>query len=249
LGRKGKQVKPVPGYLVPSYIKPYSKILSWSLPMIYIEEEEQEYISELAQVSPAFKENIIGFKDYTKLVMSKDLRGTPEKYKVAVDINTKFVIPVEEFVRRATKEKEFARLQLDLNLLSPDSYKAFDKIYNSLDKDLRATISIPTQWLVYARRENMLTRLCWVVKISGEVVIRPYGARGILIETDTILLDKVNTPSLRTIKKNVLLKQRLNDYWRRLVATQLFEEEASELMETLEVSETSEGAGMVGNVE
>jgi len=245
----------MPAYLTPLYIKPRSKILSWTLPMVFVEERKEEFISDYPGGNVVIKETVKAFKNYHEMTMTKDIRGNPERYKIYVDIASMYEVPVEEFVSRATEDKEIARLNMTLNLLSADSYKQIGKIYNSLDRDLRVMITQPTQWLVYARRERILTRLCWIIKLEGEIILRPYGLRSLLLEVDSVLMDRVNEPSLRTIKKNAILKQRLNDYWKRLVTSEVAGEELKSLQETLSeaLAETSESSreetGMVGEVE
>ena len=224
-------------YLVPSYIKPYSKILSWTIPMVYIDNEGVEYISDLPFIKPFLKDTTTGFRTYYKTVMSKDLRGIAERFKISIEQGSGYLLDIEEFVEIATGGKQYGKLNMDVNLLSSGSTKFIEAVYDMLDVDLRAVISTPTQWLVYVPKEKLLTRLCWVVEFGGEIVVRPYGERGILLEVSKLKLDKVNTPSLREIKKNALIKQRVNDFWRRLLATQQAVEEARELLEFAETGE------------
>jgi len=239
----------MPCYEVPSYIKPYSKILSWSIPMVYVEEEKMEYIADGSEITSFIKDTITVYRDYMKTVLSKDLRGIAEKFKVTVEQNSKIAIPVEEFIDKVTFNKTYGKVKYDINLLTGKGQKLVEDVYNILDEDLRAVISTPTQWLVYIPKEKLLTRLCWVVELGGEITVRPYGRRGLLLEAEKVKLDRVNHPSLRVLKRNTLLRQRLNDYWRRLLSMQMAMEEARELVETISEVEEREGEEEVGHVE
>ncbi|RLE83758.1 MAG: hypothetical protein DRJ67_11665, partial [Thermoprotei archaeon] len=180
-------------YLVPAYIKPYSKILSWTLPMAYIEEEEQEYICDLKIVVPRIVGQIRYFTRGEKLTMRTDLRGNPEQYKVLPDVATQMLVHVEDFIKAATQGKSYGKLEGSYNLLGEGGTRLVEDVYNLLDSDLRPMIATPLQWLVWAPKQRLLTRLCWIRAISGRIVIRPYGSSGLLLETEGLKLDKVNS--------------------------------------------------------
>jgi len=243
-------------YSVPAYQKPMSKIASWVVPMAYVPKERLEYIAEAVETKLVFKENLPYYKDFMLLVMSKDLRGLAERLKVYANADTVTLIPIQEFVNLATNEEQFGKTTLKLNLLDESAYKEIGKIYNLLDRDVRTTIATPTQWLVYHPRAKMLTRLCWVVSIEGEAIIRPYGMRGLLLEVEKVEVEDVENPSLKILKKHGVIKQRVNDYWRRLVAMEEGLEELEELQglvqytkESKEEEETKEEGVEVGEVE
>jgi len=231
----------MPAYMVPAYIKPYAKILSWTIPMMYLDDEKIEYISDLPYAYPVIKNELTAFRSYEKLVMTKDLRGMAERYKVSVHTGTAFMISVEDFVDLVTEGKSYSEITTATNLLRNEAIKLVENIYNMLDADLRTTIAVPTQWLVYDKKNNALTRLCWVQELSGKLVIRPYGLRGILLEVDAVKYERINKPSIRELKRATLIKQRLNDYWRKLVSSEVSAEEVAELMPEEEV-ETEEEA-------
>jgi len=228
-------------YSVPAYQKPMSKITSWVVPMAFVDTERLEYIAEAIETGLVFKDNLPYYKDYMLLVMSKDLRGLAERLKVYVNTETRTLIPIQEFVNLATNEEQFGKATLNLNLLDESAYKEIGKVYNLLDRDVRTTIATPTQWLVYHPKAKLLTRLCWVVRIEGEVVIRPYGMRGLLLEVEKVEVEDIEKPSLKILKKHGVIKQRINDYWRRLVAMEEGIEELEELQGLIQYSRKSEG--------
>ncbi len=239
-------------YLVPSYIKPYSKILSWTLPMIYVEEEKQEYISDLKVVVPVIKGEIRYFARGEKLTMKTDMRGNPEQYKVLPDTSTQVLVPLEDFITKVTENKQYGEIQGKINLLTNQGIELIEKIYNLLDEDLRPVISLPMQWLVYIPNKKELTRLCWTIDLEGEIIVRPYGTTGLLLEVGDARLDKINSVSLKEIKKNTLIRQRLNDHWRSLVASfELGElaEEFATLEEYTTEEEKEEVKEKVGEIE
>jgi len=227
-------------YLVPSYIKPYSKILSWTVSMGYIEEERQEYISDLKVVTPYLKGETRYFPKYEKLTMRTDMRGNPEQYKILPDVSSQILVPIEDFVEKVTESKEHGRMRGEVDVLTNKGIELIEQVYNMLDSDLRAVISLPLQWLIYSRSEKLLSRLCWVLRVDGEITVRPYGVSGILLEVDKLTLDKVNSVSLKELKKNTLVRQRLNDHWRSLVASGQLTTELTSIEGLAESEETKE---------
>ncbi len=238
------------GALVPSYAKPYSKITSWAIPMIYLIDEKQEYITDLAVVVPIIKGTIRVYKNVTKIVMRTDLRGYAESFKVHVMSPEYLDIPLNEFVKEVSNGKVLGELDVNADLLSDSGFKLIDGVYEVLDRDLREVIATPMQWLVHSVSQDLLTRVCWVTKINGKVKVLPYGNRNILLQVQELKLDKVNTPSLKTLKRNIVVKQRINDYWRRKLSMELAREELEGLGLPIEESEggVTEG-GEVGEVE
>ena len=238
------------GALVPSYTKPYSKITSWAIPMIYLLDENQEYITDLAVVVPIIRKSVRVYKNVTKIVMRTDLRGYAESFKVHVMSPEYIDVPISEFVREVSNDNELGELTVNADLLGDSGFRLIDGVYEILDRDLREVIATPLQWLVYAVKQELLTRLCWVTKINGKVKVRPYGNRNILLEVEDIKLDKVNTPSLKTLKRNIVVKQRINDYWRRKLSMELAKEELEGLgLPIEEPTESNEEASEVGEVE
>lgn len=238
------------GALVPSYAKPYSKITSWAIPMIYLMDEKQEYITDLAVVVPIIKEYVRVYKNVTKVVMRTDLRGYAESFKVHVMTPEYVDVPISEFIEEVSDGKVLGNFEVDADLLGDSGFKLIDKVYDVLDRDLREVIATPMQWLVYDESRNLLTRLCWVTKINGPVKVLPYGTRNVLLWVNELKLDKVNTPSLRTLKRNIVVKQRINDYWRRKLSMELAKEELEGLGLPIESeSEETGGGAEVGSVE
>jgi len=238
------------GALVPSYAKPYSKITSWAIPMIYLMDEKQEYITDLAVVVPIIKGMVRVYKNVTKIVMRTDLRGFAESFKVHVMSPEYVDVPVKEFVNEVTEGKELGELEVNADLLADSGFKLIDGVYEVLDRDLREVIATPMQWLIHGVKDNILTRLCWVTKLKGKIKVRPYGNRNILLEVEELTLDKVNTPSLKTLKRNIVVKQRVNDYWRRKLSMELAKEELEGLGLPIGGEESgAEGGEVVGEVE
>ena len=236
-------------YIVPSYIKPYSKILSWALPLCYVEEEKQEYICDLKIVTTAIRERVRAYTKYQLLTMLKDIRGNPERFKVLPDASSIYYVPLEDFISKATEDRELASFKGEFNLLSQTAEDLINKVFSNLDRDLRAVIAVPMQWLVYSREDKVLSRMCWVVTLRGDITIRPYGTTNILLEVDKLSFDKINQVSLRVLKRHVLIKIRVDEVWRALVASEVMEEKAPELQTGIEEVGEEEIEEEVGEVE
>jgi len=194
--------------------------------MGYVEEEKSEFIMDIARLVPVLNAMTEYYSNYTMMTMKKDLHGNPEQYKIKPRIETGVKIPLENFVEKVTEGKEIARIKGSFNLLEPSGDKLVDLVYKSLDRDARLLISPPLQWLVWLPKEKKLTRMCWVIEISGEIVIRPYGGRNLLLEVQQVKFDKINEWSTTVIKRHALEKQRLNNEWRSLVAAEELAEAA-----------------------
>lgn len=235
----------MPAYEVPSYIKPRSRIASGLLPMAYVSEERAEYISDLKNAVAAVKDTIRAYMRYEMLTMRKDLRGNPEAFKVYPDVNSMVRVPIEEFIEEATGGKELHRFKGEFNLFGQEGLKLVEEVYNGLSADFRVQINLPTQWLVYVPSRRLLTRMCFVVRLGGEIVVRPYGSTNVLLEVESIQLDKVNQPDIRVLKRNAEVKERLNNHWRSIVATQ----EMAEALEGFETEEAEGGAEAEGKPE
>lgn len=240
----------MPVYEVPSYIKPKSRIASGILPMAYVTEEKSEYISDLKNAIPVVREQIKMYNKYQTLVMRKDLRGNPEAFKVLPDVSSIVLVPVEEFVNEATGDNELFKFNGKFNLLTNEGLKLVEAVYNALDRDMRVQIAVPMQWLVWIPKKKILSRMCWVVALEGNIIVRPYGTTNILLEVQDAKFDKINSVSIRELKKHATIKERLNNHWRSIIVS----EEMAELGEEFGLEEyteerTEEESGEVGEVE
>jgi len=245
----------MPAYVVPAYIKPRSKIATWLLPMAYLDKEMREYICDLGIVSPVIRDQIIYFTDYTKLVMKKDLEGQAEQYKIHPKVDSRGAIPIESFVDMVTQKKELLRFKGTFNLLGRTGDELIRKVYYAIRPDVRFIVATPLQWLVWIPSKRMLTRLCWLLELKGEIVVRPYGDRNFLLEVvdaDGVKLDKVNDWDTFEIKKNITMKLRLSNEWRSLVATEQLETYEAELpvgAEETEAAQTEAPPAEVGEIQ
>jgi len=114
-------------------------------------------------------------------------------------------------------------------LLNESGLRFVNEVYNALDKDVRTQINVPTQWIVWIPKEKILTRLCWVLELEGDIIIRPWGSSNILLETNAVKFDAINSVSLKTLKKNNVMKESLNDQWKAILAAEELAEAAEEI--------------------
>lgn len=217
-------------YIVPAYIKPGTKIATWIIPMCYVEEENNEFINDNGIVRIVIKDKIEYFSKGVKMAMKVDAFGEPTQHKVHI-FDTKLIIkPIEMFLSTACKDVELARVEGIFNLLGTSGINLIQEVFKQLDKDTRSQVAVPLQWLVYKPDEKLLTRLCWVNEINGKIIVKPYSERNLLLEVQgDIKLDKVNTFSLQTIKKNIITKNALNEEWRQMVAEVIVTETLTEM--------------------
>jgi len=238
-------------YEMPAYMKPRIKVATWILTMAFSKDLNQELIAELPRVKLTIKDNIEGYMKYQLLTMRKDLRGNPEGYKVFVEPASRIVLPVEEVINEITGGKELGRIRGEFNLLNSSGKKLIEEVYGSLDKDFRRTLNIPTQWLIYIPDKRILTRMCWVLSLSGDIVIRPFGSTNILLEVTNVRFDMINEGHLRQVKQNNLVKDRLNQEWRSLIVSEEMAELATAAEGLTEEAEESKETtpSEVGQVE
>jgi len=240
----------MPAFEVPAYMKPRSRIASWIIPLIYVSEVDGEYISELRNVFLVIQERTRMYSQYQLMTMRKDMRGNPEAFKVFPEKNDYVFVPLEELVQIASKGKEIAKIKGKFNMLNETGTKFVEEVYNSLDKDVRAQINVPTQWVVWIPEKKMLTRLCWILELEGEITIRPWGSSNIMLEARNVVFDAVNSVSVKQLKASNLQKERLNDHWRTILATEELSEAAEGFGLEEYVKEESESPeGSVGKVE
>jgi len=237
-------------YLTPAYMKPRSRIMNWLIQLALEEQDKAEYVYDGPETAPILRDQTKYYTRYSKLTMKKDLEGNPEQYKLYPDVNSAVIIPIERLVEIATENKEHGKLSGKFNIYSADGEKLVNEVYRLLRSDVRRVVSVPTQWLVWYPEKRLLTRLVFVTEIEGEIVVRPWGSRGLLLEVEKLRLDKVNEWDTLVMKRACLTKNRLNDAWRSLVISEELVAELGELTQEVLVSEEKEQApGEVGQVE
>jgi len=242
------------GFITPAYVKPYTKIATWLLPMCYIEEENLEYIQDNAIVKLVLRKETQRFGKYVKMTLKADALGEPMQYKINIQDRLD-PAPIEALIEKACGNEKFMEFEGEFDLLSTTGVKLIQHIFNNLSEDVRSTIAVPLQWLVYKPNEGLLTRLCFVNALKGKVIVKPYTQRSLLLEIHgNVILDRVENIDIRVIKKNVATKQVLNDEWRQMV----MESAVSEAIESIvipktqkeeRVKEKKEESGKVGEVE
>jgi len=248
-------------YITPSYIKPHTKIATWIIPMCYLEEDNNEYINDNGIVKTVIKDYIDYYSRGTKMTMKTDTFGEPIQYKVHADTSTMNQRPLVLFIEQAIGNRQLMTLEGKFNLLTSSGVKLIQEVFNNLSEDMRSTIAVPLQWLVYIPSENVLTRLCWINEIEGKIIVRPYTQRSLLLEVHgKVQFDKVNTADLKVIKKNILVKNTLNEEWRQMVMEVSMEEAVERITGITEMITTkskeekegeseSEGRSGIGTVE
>ncbi len=238
-------------YLTPAYMKPRSRVANWLLQMCLEEETRTEYIYDGPETAPILRNETRYFTKYSKLTMKKDLEGNAEQYKIYPDIRSGVLVPLERLVEIATDNKEYGKLKGKYDLYSIEGEKLVNEIYGMLRNDVRRIVAVPTQWLVWLPNKKILTRLVFIREIMGGIIIRPWGARGILLEVQELKLDRANKWDTFAMKKACLTKNRLNDSWRSLVVSEELsaELEGFETIEDYADKEEGETAEKVGDVE
>jgi len=234
---------------LPSYSKPRIKVYSWTIPMVYEEREQIEFIADNLNIHIAFKGTIPAYRNYRKLVLRTDLKGEASSYKINVDVDSKVVLSIDELISKATGNKVFAKFTKDVNLLDPKATQFIEEIYYSLDENFRMSSSPPNQWLVLLRNKQELTRLCWVNHIKGNVEVAPFGIRNILLIVDDGVREGNSRLSVRAIKAHRLAKERLDERWRTLQISEEVEEVKEEFSLEGFKKEEEEVEKKVGEVE
>jgi len=225
-------------YITPAYIKPYTKITTWILAMCFLEEDNNEYINDNGITRLVIKDTIDYYSTCRKMAMRIDAFNEPIQYKVHVLDKNPTPKPLELFISNIIKSEMFLKLNGKFNLLDTSGVKLIQQIFNNLAEDVRSTIAVPLQWLVYNPKEKLLTRLCWVNGIDGNIEVYPYTQRSLLLVVDgTIHLDKVNRPDIRVLKNNVKVKESLNDEWRSMVMESALSEAVESIVGVKEVKE------------
>jgi len=235
-------------YLTPAHMKPYSAVVNWLIQLAYEEETSQEYVYDGPESAPLLRGKTKYYTRYHRLTMSKDLTGNPERYKVFPDVRSGVLVPIENLIDTATGGLEYGRVSGEFDLYSRSGDKLVSEVYNMLNTDVRRVVSLPTQWLVWIPSRSMLTRLVFTSALKGEVIVRPFGSRGILLEVQDVTLDRVNEWDTISMKRACIEKTRFNDSWRSLVLSEglkrvagKFKAEAEE--ETSEEEPKPEGVG------
>jgi len=232
-------------------MKPRSRISNWLIQFAYEEESKAEYVYDGPETAPLLKGETKYYLKYHKLTMRKDLEGNPEQYKLLPDIKSMSLIPIERLIEIGTNNIEYGKLSGKYDLYTVEGERFINEVYNMLRSDVRRVVSVPMQWLVWIPSEKILTRLVFVRELGGEIIVRPFGSRGILLEVKEVKLDKANSWDTFAMKRACLTKNRLNDAWRALVvseemaaAVEGFEVERSE-----EVEKEEEAPEAVGEIE
>jgi len=207
-------------YEMPAYMKPRIKIVSWILTMVFHKDLKQEFVAELPDVNLVIKDWVKAYTKYHLLTMRTDLLGYPKAFKIFIEPSSKVIMPLDEVIKEITGGKEFGKIRGEFNLLNSSGKKLIEAIYNLLDKDFRKVLNIPTRWLIYISDKKMLTRICWVIALSGEITVRPFGVNSILLEARNVKFDAINE-SIRIIKQNNLIKDKLlNQEWRYMIVAE-----------------------------
>jgi len=224
-------------YLTPAYMKPRSRVSNWLIQLALEEADKTEYVYDGPETVPILKEQSKYYTRYTKLTMKKDLEGNPEQYKLYPDVSSTVLVPLERLVEIAAGNRELGKISGKFNIYSSDGEKLVNEIYKILRPDVRRVVVVPTQWIVWFPEKKTLTRLVFVTVLEGEIVVRAWGSRGIMLEVTSLKLDKVNSWDTLVMKRACLSKNRLNDAWRSLVVS---EELATELGEISTLTEGGE---------
>ena len=232
--------------LSPAYMKPRIKVLSWTIPLAYVTETKTEAPIEPPIVKPIIKEHTIAWNSYYNLGFGLDLSGRSTREKVVARPESKFLMPVEEFVKIATEEQEICRVKGKFNLLNDTGIDLVTQVYKNARNVIKHEIANPLQWIVYIPSQKILTRLCWLIQIEGEVIVRPFGERNLLLEIENVVFDKVNQVDLHALKTNIVKKERIIKIWQTLLAKETVEEETqTALLELGAVSEETKGEQVV----
>jgi len=211
-------------YIVPPVMKSGTAILSWLIPMCYVTEYKQEFISEYAEVPVCIRGRTKAFSKWYEMALDTSLDGRTHRIKISVDVNSLFQAGIEQVLADMTEDKNFATINGEYHLLNNTGVELVRKVYENLDEDLRPQISPPRHWYVYIPKSKVLTRLVFTRKISGKITIKPAGLRNILLEVDNATLGQVNKTSLKELKAGALKLERLDSEWRTLLRSREIEE-------------------------
>jgi len=240
---------------VPSYIKPYTRILSWTIPLVFEEEANREVISDYMDVSPVIRGVMKYFKSYYRASLGRVLvQNLVQGYKISPDPRSLVLRTIDDFLDRCCKEQLTSIDDVKASMLNETGIKFIEQVFEKLNKDIVPLIARPMQWLVMISNgnEKKLTRLCWVVEIKGKLEIRKYGFSNILLVVSEATLEKINSADLKSIKRNATKKEEINDRWAQLAAESQLEGvvEASEAAaEVAEEQQELEEKKIVGSVE
>jgi len=240
---------------VPSYIKPYTRILSWTIPLVFEEEANREAISDYMDISPVIRGVMKYFKSYYRASLGRVLiQNLIQGYKISPDPRSLVLRTIDDFLDRCCKEQLTSIDDVKASMLNETGIKFIEQVFEKLNKDVVPLIARPMQWLVMISNgnEKKLTRLCWVVEINGKVEIRKYGFSNILLVISEATLEKINSADLKSIKRNATKKEEINDKWAQLVAESQLERvvEAPEVAaEVAEEQQELEEKKIVGSVE
>jgi len=225
-------------YVLPSYVKPRSKILSWLIAMALHEGDNTEYILDNAITRITIRENVEYAKAVRKTALDAIAKEVVMRYKVTIEDSAFMLVPLEYFVKNVVERTikgtqmnpELAKLNGEFCMHDSSALDLIQTIVSGIDRDALPQIAVPMQWLVYVPRQKMLTRMCFVRTIRGNVVVRPFTPRNLLLEVDgEIEIESPETMSLEKFKRAILIKEKVNDEWRRLVAETALEEAFEEI--------------------
>lgn len=237
-------------YWVPSQFKAKTKISSKLIPFVFVVDDWSEHVGDNIDNAPLLREKTYYFSRAEKMTMQVDIVGRPVKFKVYVDPRSKAIVPIDNLIADATKNMELGRFKGTFNTTDPTGRDLINKVYDILDVDTRRQISRPSQWLIYDRTNKVLTRLCYMIQVNGEIIVRPFGATNILLDAESGKVDHVNNYSRKYMLGSYKAKEHLDQHWLRMQLSEEIEEFSSEFGETEEEAGTiNTEAEVVGKVE
>ena len=245
-------------YITPAYLKPETKIPTGLIAMSYVEELDSEFIQDNGITPLLIQDKIEWYKDYRVMVMQATPKGDPIRHKCWVNTESKAYRPIDYFVQQVTKGRLLGEFEGKYSLVESSGFDFIKNVFQMLSPDTRPMISPPNQWLVYIPNQNMLTRLCFVKKIDGKVVVRPYTSRNLMIEVHgNVEFEQINSINIFAVKRSVLVKKQLDDEWRNMAMETALEEAVESIVGIREfvtpvkpeVKPSEKKEGEVGTVE
>jgi len=190
--------------VVPALVKPGSKMIGWTIPVLY-EEHHDKYIPYF-DIKPVF-----WIKEKTTFYPVYDIDFTnPNQPRVWVheeegakgEINLKTI--VDTFFR------PIGELELTYSNDLVGVYESLEKLYDILVDNLVVRPVPPLNYLVYDKKKDILTRLYYVESYKGKAVIKASRKGNVLLEVSEVkLLDET--------KQNLRAIVRRGNYYREII--------------------------------
>lgn len=218
-------------YVMPSLFKPQTQISSKLIPMVFVVDDWSEYISDNTDNVVVLREKTVFYTKLERMTMATDMAGRPVKFKIYVDPRTKAIVPIENLIYDATKKKELGSIKGTFKLSDSSSRELITKIYEILDSDTRRQISKPLGWLVYDETNKVLTRLSFMLELSGEIKVLQFGSTNILLEIEKGEIDHVNSYSRNYMMKSYKIKEQMDNLWTKLQLSEEMSELADEFID------------------